>query len=131
VVGLPRPTAVAPVPDTPYAVVLVEVRPAASGLAAGSLVAGIASILVSFVVGTFAASGAQEGWGAAVAGAFAVLAGLLFAATVFLARAARRQFRSSPAWGPTSGRGAATAGLVCGWVGLGITVAIMLVALAA
>jgi hypothetical protein len=122
---------VAPVADSPFAVALVEVRPTASGPAAASLVAGIASILVAFVVGFFAAVGGRAGWGAPVAGAFALLAAVLCAAAVGLSRAGRRRIRASVAWGPTVGRGVAIAGQVCGLVGLGITAVIMLFAIPA
>ena len=56
--GLPRPVAVAPVANTPFAVALVEVRPTSSGPAAASLVAGIASVLVSQGVDTVILCGA-------------------------------------------------------------------------
>ncbi len=130
-IGLPRPTAVAPVPGTHYGVVLVEVRPTASGPAVASLVAGIASIIVSTVVLMFASAGAADGWGPAVAGAFAALAAMLGAAAVGLATAGLRGIRASAAWGPTRGRGVGIAGLICGVIGLGVTALTMLIAVAA
>jgi hypothetical protein len=129
-VGLPRPVAVAPMPGTAYAVALVEVGPTVSGPAVASLVTGVGSVLVSFVVVFFAAIGATSGWGPAVAGAFAILATLLCVAALSLRRAALRRIRSSAAWGATRGRGMAVTGLVCGLIGLGLTVITMLVALA-
>jgi len=128
--GLPRPTAVAPVPGTPFAVALVEVRPTINGPSVASLVAGIGSILVSTVVLLFAAVGAAEGWGPAVAGAFAVLATVVGVAAVGLGATGLRRIRASAAWGPTVGRGAAVTGLVCAAVGLVITVVTMAVSLA-
>ena len=130
-IGLPRPVAVAPVGDTPFAVALVEVRPLASGQAIASLVAGIASILVSLVVGIFVAAGVEGGWGPSVAGAFAVLATLLCAAAVGLSVTARRRIRDSVAWGATRGHGMAVAGLSCGLSGLAITALSMALGIAA
>lgn len=126
--GLPRPVAVAPIGDTPFSVALVEVRALPSGPAIGSLLAGIASILVSFVVGIIVGAGAGSGWGPPVAGAFAVLATVFSAASVGLAVAARRRIRTDPPWGATQGQGMATAGLTCGLVGLGLTALFMVVA---
>ena len=127
--GLPRPVAVDPVPGTPFGVAIVEVKPTTSGPASASLVVGIASILVSLVVGCFARVGADRGWGPVVAGAFAVLAALASFAAIWLASTGLRRIRGSVDWGATRGRGLAIAGLVCGLVGLGLTVLIMAVAL--
>ena len=129
-VGLPRPVAVAEVPGTPYAVALVELRPTLSGPAVASLFAGIASILVSLVVTIFTAVGAGQGWGAAVAGAFAILSTAFALGAVGLHRAALTGIRTSVSWGPTRGRGVATAGLICGLVGLGVSLLAMVIALA-
>lgn len=123
--GLPRPTAVAPVPGTAFGVALVEVRATTSGPAVGSLVTGIFSIVLALVVLLFDAA-----WGAAVAGAFALLTLLVGAAGVALGLVALRYIRRSVAWGPARGRGVAIAGLACAAVGLVSTVMIMLVALA-
>jgi len=122
--------AVAPVDGTGFAVALVEVRPTVSGPAVASLVTGIGSLLVTTVVGLFAALGARSGWGAPVAGAFAILATLLCVASVLLYRAAARRIRSSVPWGPVRGRGMGVAGMVCGLTGVGLTALIMLAALA-
>ncbi len=129
--GLPRPVAVEPVPGTPFGVAVVEVRPTTSGPASASLVAGVASILVSLIVGCFALLGAEQGWGATVAGAFAVLSGLAAVAAIVLCRTAAARMRRSVGWGPTRGRGLAIAGLVCGLVGLSLSGLLMVVALAA
>lgn len=129
--GLPRPVAVAQVADTPFAVALVEVRGTPNGPAAASLVAGIASVLVSLVVVWFALLWADAGWGPKVAGAFAVLATALFGAAAGLARGGLRRIRTSPAWGPAGGRGVAIAGLTCGIAGLGISALVMAAALTA
>lgn len=129
-VGLPRPTAVAPVAETPFGVALVEVRPTTSGPAIASLVAGIASILVSLVVIIVAAAGAAEGWGPAVAGAFAALATMAGVAAVGLGATGLRRIRASVPWGPSRGRGVAISGVVCGALGLAITALTMLAAIA-
>src|SRR5262249_32910026 len=73
VTALAVPVAAEAVPGRGSAVAIVGVSPTASGPAAGSLVTGVGSILVSLVVGCFGAVGAQSGWGPLVAGAFAVL----------------------------------------------------------
>ena len=128
-IGLPRPVAVAPVAGTSFGVALVEVRPTASGPAIASLVAGLGSVLVSTAVIFFAAAGASDGWGPAVAGAFAALAVMIGGASVALGGVALRRIRSSAPWGPTQGRGVAVSGLVIGAFGLAITALTMLIAL--
>ena len=134
----PRPLAVPPpptdaqqrarrvdaVPGTAFGVVHLEVPPATSGVAIGSLITGIASIVVAFVVICFGLTGAQEGWGAWAAGAFALLSAAAGAAGVALGILARRQIRQVRTVGALrfQGRGLATAGLACGIVGLAIAV---------
>lgn len=124
--GLPQPVAVEAVPGTPFGLAIVGVSPTTSGPATASLVTGVGSILVSFVVGCFAAGGAQAGWGPMVAGAFAVLAGLAALAALGLARAGLRQIkraRMTPGGrGAVTGRGLAISGIVCGAVGLTLTI---------
>jgi hypothetical protein len=104
-------------------VVTLDVPPVTSGLAIGALVAGIASVLVSFVVVCFGVAGAPYGWGALAAGAFTLLAVVAAAGAIVLAVAARRQINQV---GPAAairyaGKGIATSGLVTGLVGLAIT----------
>lgn len=132
-----------PVGGTPYGLAIYSAPPATSGQAVGALVAGIASVLVSLVVGCFgfsamvsAASGQPAGWGALVGGAFTILAGLLGLAGVGLGLAGLRQIRLAGAGGaaaggpapaggagvPVSGRGMAVAGIACG--GAGIVIAL-------
>jgi hypothetical protein len=115
------PRRVEAIPGTNFAVVHLDVPPAASGLAIGSLVAGIGSIVVSFVVSCFGVAGASSGWGAWVAGAFAMIAGLAGVASIVLAVLGMRQIRRAASGIRLSGRGVAVAGLVCGAVGLGLT----------
>jgi hypothetical protein len=109
----------------------VEVRPTINGPSVASLVAGIGSILVSLVVLLFAAAGASDGWGPAVAGAFAVLATVVGVAAVGLGVTGLRRIRTSAAWGPTVGRAAAVIGLVCAGLGLVVTALTMVVSLTA
>src|SRR5262249_54412294 len=118
-----------PVPGTPYAFAIVKVPPVRSGPAIGAMVAGIASIVVSFVVFCFGVSGAEAGWGVLVAGAFAILALLLGGGAVAVAMPARRAILHSA--GTLGGRGVAQAGLICGWIGIGLTVLGFLAALLA
>ncbi|MFJ8580291.1 hypothetical protein [Micromonospora sp. NPDC093277] len=106
-------------PGTPFGVVHLDVPPVASGLAVGSLVSGIASILVSVLVFCFGLSGPSLG-GAWAAGAFTVLGGLAGTAAIVAGLLARRQIRR-PAPPPAvrfTGNGLAVAGLSCGGVGL-------------
>ena len=63
-----EPERVDQVTGTGFGLVQFQVAPITSGLAIGSLVAGIASILVSLAVVCFGVAGAQEGWGGWVAG---------------------------------------------------------------
>ena len=120
----PRPAARAvrllPVAGTPYALAYPQVPPITSGPAIGSMVAGIASILVGLVMTCLGLSGARAGWGALVAGAFAILSLLIGAAAIGVGTAARRIIRRAA--GTVTGRGMATAGLACGWVGAGLSV---------
>jgi hypothetical protein len=118
--GLPAPTAVDPVPDSPFGVAILPPPATSSGAATASLVAGIASLLVSFVVTCFGLLGAPDGWGPIVAGAFAVLAGAAGAAGQSLGISGRRQVRRSA--GSVTGRGLATWGIACAASGLVVTV---------
>lgn len=113
-------TRIEPVPGTEFGVAYASVPPVVSGLAVGSLVAGIGSILVALVVTCFGLAGARGGWGAWTAGAFALLALLASAVAIMLGLLARRQI-SAPAPASAvrySGRGLAVAGMSCGGVGL-------------
>jgi hypothetical protein len=119
---------VEPVPGTPYGLAVLGAPAAASGAAVGALVAGISSILVVTLVGCFGLAGADAGWGLWVAGAFAVLAGGLGGAGVWLGVVGLRQTRRGRAGvePALTGRGMAVAGLVCG----GAALVIMLCTLA-
>jgi hypothetical protein len=118
-----------PVPGTEFGVAYVPVAPTASGLAIGSLVAGIGSVAVSLIVGCFGIAGGSAGWGFLVAGAFAVLAGLLGVGAAGIGIVAMRQIRA--ARGRLTGRGIAIAGISCGGAGVVLTGAGMLIALVA
>ncbi|OKI69111.1 hypothetical protein [Micromonospora sp. CB01531] len=116
----PRPPKrVDPVPGTPFGVVHLDVAPVTSGLAIGSLVAGIASILVSLLVFCFGIAGPNLG-GAWAAGAFTVLGALAGGAAIVTGLLGRRQIRrpAPPPGVRFTGRGLAVAGLSCGGVGL-------------
>ena len=115
--GINRPQ---PVGGTPFAYAYVRVPPVTSGLAIGSLIAGIASIAVALAMVCLGLGGAADGWGALVAGAFAILSILLGAAGVAFGRSAARLIRR--AGGATAGSGMASAGMICGWVGVGVSV---------
>jgi len=114
---------VEPVNGTPFAVVYLDVAPVTAGLAVGSLVAGIGSVMVAIAVGCFGLAGAQGGWGGWAAGAFAILAALLGTAGVVLGLLGQRQIRQAapPPAVRFTGRGLAIAGMSCGGAGLAIT----------
>jgi hypothetical protein len=118
------PARVDPIPGTPFGLLYLKVPAGTSGPAVGSQVTGIASILVGLVVACLGLSGARQGWGAWVAGAFAVLAVVLGVAGIGLALTGLRQVRRPPAPGTVqvTGRGLAIAGLSCGSAGLAVTV---------
>ena len=120
-----RPARVEHVPGTEFALVQLQVPPIPSGLATGSLLAGIASILVSLLVFCFGLSGASDGWGGWVGGAFALLAVLAGGGAVALGLVATRQIRRSAEPGRIrfTGRGRAIAGVSCGGTGAGIALA--------
>ena len=123
------PVEVRPVPGTPFMVAVVGIAPTTSGRAVASLVAGLGSIIVSLVVGCFGVLGGQDGWGAKVAGAFALLALFAGVASVVLGRMATREIRRVRAAERPRGRGIALAGLICGATGIGLTVLSFLLAL--
>jgi hypothetical protein len=116
------PARVEPLPGTEFAMVQLQVPPGTSGLATGSMIAGIASIGVSTLVLCFGAIGKSEGWGGWVAGAFALLAVLVGTGAVVLGLVAKRQIRRSGRDGRLRfvGNGQATAGVSCGSAGAGI-----------
>jgi hypothetical protein len=141
--SLRAPRRVDAVPGTPFGLVYLDVAPVTSGPAVAALVTGIASMLVAFGAGCMGLLGRSGGWGGWAAGAFAVLAGLLGIVGVLLGELGRRQTgavgsaarpgttRRSVAWPPVAegappvrytGHGLAVAGLICGGVGLALTV---------
>ena len=113
-----------PVAGTEFGLVQLQVAPIASGLATGSLIAGVGSIGVSFLVLCFGLAGSSDNWGGLVAGAFAVLGVLVGGGAAALGAVALRQIRRSHRPGQIrfTGRGVAIAGISCGAAGLGISV---------
>lgn len=111
------------VPGTEFGLVQLRVEPLTSGLATGSLMAGIAAIVVSLLVLCFGLVGAQADWGGLVAGAFTLLSVVAGGGAVALGLAGRRQIRLSGQTGQVrfTGRGLAVAGISCGAVGAGIS----------
>ena len=118
---LPPSARVDPVGGTPFGVAYLRIPATVSGAAIGSLLAGIASVFVSFVAGCFGVG--TEG-GVVAAGAFAVLATAAGLGAVGLGVVGLRQ--AVRAGGRVSGRGMAIGGLVCGGCGIVITGAAML-----
>lgn len=126
-----QPERIDPLPGTQFGLVQFRVMPITSGLGIGSLIAGIASILVSFLVLCFGVVGAKGGWGGWVSGAFTVLSVVVGVGAIALGVVSRRQIRGSGRTGQVrfTGKGMATAGLVCGCVGAGIALSSLVLAL--
>jgi hypothetical protein len=116
-------------PGTPYGLAILRVPPVTSGPAIGAMIAGIGSILVALATACFGATGASAGWGALVAGAFAILAVLLGVAALCTGLMSARSIRSAA--GGLVGRGMARAGVICGTVGIGLAAIAFFGALAA
>jgi hypothetical protein len=121
-----RPVRIDPIPGTHFGIAYPGLNPTVSGLAVGSMVAGIGSIVVSLLVLCFGLVGAQRGWGPLVAGAFTVLAVAVGGAALAAALVANRQIRRSA--GENTGRGLAITGLVCGSVGAALALSGLLLA---
>jgi hypothetical protein len=120
--GLWQPARIDPVGGTGYGLVQLEVRPATSSVAVGSLIAGIGSLCASVLVLCFGLAGSADGWGGWVAGAFALLSVLVGGGAAALGLIAIRQIRRSGVDGRLRfvGRGNAVAGISCGAAGAGI-----------
>jgi hypothetical protein len=118
-----QPARIEPVAGTEFALVQLQVPPVGSGQATGSLIAGIGSILVSFLVLCFGVTGASRGWGGWVAGAFTVPGVLVGGGAIALGLIARRQIRGSGRQGRIrfTGSGRALGGIICGAAGVGIS----------
>ena len=117
-----QPARVDPVAGTEYGLVQLQVSPAVSGPAIGSLIAGIGSLVASVLVLCFGLAGSEAGWGGWVAGAFALLGVVVGAGAVVLGLIATRQIRRSGRDGLLrfTGRGMAIAGISCGTAGAGM-----------
>lgn len=118
-------------PGTEFGLVQFRVEPITSGLAVGSLLAGLGAIVVSLLVLCFGLIGGSAGWGALVAGAFTVLSVAGGGGAVALGMIARRQIRRSGQTGQVrfTGRGLAVAGICCGAAGVGIAAVSLVLAL--
>nr|WP_239174506.1 hypothetical protein [Actinoplanes cyaneus] len=115
------------VSGTRFGLVQLRVVPITSGLAIGSLIAGIASILVSLLVICFGFT-AGGPW---VGGAFTLLSVLGAGGAIAAAVLALRQIRRSGEPGRVrfTGRGLAISGIVCGGSGAGISLLALLLEL--
>ncbi|GAA2628127.1 hypothetical protein GCM10010399_69670 [Dactylosporangium fulvum] len=114
------------VQGTPFGVAYPLVQSTPSGPSIGSLVAGIASILVSLFVTCLGVGGAQEGWGPTAGGAFTALAVFLGLGAIGLGVFGMRQIRL--AGRGVTGRGMAITGIVLGSVGAGFALFSLLLA---
>ncbi|WP_205650142.1 hypothetical protein [Actinoplanes solisilvae] len=119
-----RPERVDVLPGTDFGLVQFRVEPITSGLAIGSMIAGIGSILVSLLVICFGLVGSAEGWGGWVAGAFTLLSVAAGGGAVAIGVVSRRQIRRSGQTGQVrfTGAGLGMAGIICGAIGAGIAV---------
>ena len=126
-----QPERVDVLPGTEFGLVQLRVEPITSGLAIGSLIAGIGSILVALLVLCFGLVGANAGWGGWVSGAFAVLAVVAGGGAITVGLIARRQIRGSGRIGQVrfTGGGVAIAGVSCGAAGVGIALLSLALAL--
>ncbi|WP_236029677.1 hypothetical protein [Paractinoplanes lichenicola] len=117
-----RPERVDALPGTEFGLVQLRVEPITSGLAIGSLIAGIGSILASLLVLCFGVAGSSGGWGGWVSGAFTLLSVLVGGGAIALGVVARRQVRTSGQTGQVrfTGAGLGMSGIVCGASGAGI-----------
>jgi hypothetical protein len=126
-----QPERVEALPGTEFGLVQLRVMPITSGLAIGSLLAGIGSILVAVLVLCFGVWGAKGGWGGWVSGAFTVLSVVVGAGAIGLGLVSRRQIRRSGHTGQVrfTGGGMAVGGLICGCAGAGIALLSLTLAL--
>ena len=109
-----------PVAGTDFGLAYARVAPVRSGPGIGSLIVGIASILVAGLEICLGLTGSVKGWGPLVAGAFAILAFVLGSGAAVLATLARRAIKRAA--GAIDGRSIAFAGLICGLCGAGLAV---------
>ncbi len=114
-------------PGTEFGLAYFSIPPTVSGQAISGLVAGILSVVVSLVVGCFGVTGARQGWGPLVGGAFAVLATAAGSAAIGLGWFSVRQITRSE--GRLAGLGMAVAGISCGGTGLALTAMAMMLSL--
>ncbi|SLL97478.1 MULTISPECIES: hypothetical protein [unclassified Actinoplanes] len=114
-----EPERVDVVSGTDFGLVQLRVVPITSGLAIGSLIVGIGSILVALITACFGFGGASA-W---VAGAFSLLSVLAGGGAVTAAVIAMRQIKRSGGPGRVrfTGRGLAISGIACGAAGSGIS----------
>lgn len=126
-----QPERVDPVPGTEFGLVHMRVVPITSGLAIGSLVAGIGAILVSLLVFCFGLAGAEDSWGGWVAGAFTLLSLAIGGGAAAVGAVARRQIRRAgePGHVRFTGGGMAVAGIACGLTGAGIALLALMLSL--
>jgi hypothetical protein len=117
-----QPARVDALPGTEFGLVQLRVEPITSGLAIGSLIAGIGAILVSLLVLCFGLWGSSGGWGSWVSGAFTLLSVAAGVGATAIGLVARRQIRRSGQVGQVrfTGGGLAIAGISCGAAVAGI-----------
>jgi hypothetical protein len=108
------------VPGTDFGLAYAQLAPITSGQAVGSMIAGIASILVTLVEAAFGIGGAASGWGATVAGAFGILAVVFGSAAIGIGIVARRAIKRSA--GALRGNGVGRTGIILGIIGVSLAV---------
>ncbi|MGI5245646.1 hypothetical protein [Dactylosporangium sp. CA-139066] len=113
------------VQGTPFGVAYPTFQAVPSGQATGSLVAGIASVLVALFAICLGVTGAKDGWGLAASGAFTILGVFLGGGAIGLGLYGLRRIRRAGGQGIT-GRGMGISGIVLGAVGAGLALLALL-----
>ena len=121
------PERIDPVPGTAFGLAYAQLPPITSGQAVGSLVVGIASIIVTLIESVFGLAGASHGWGAEVAGAFGILAVLFGGAAIGMGVVSMRAIKRSQ--GAMRGHGIGRSGMILGIIGVSLAVISFLLSL--
>lgn len=116
------------VQGTPFGVAYPTVQSTPSGPSIGSMIAGIASVLVALFATCLGVGGAKNGWGPAASGAFTALGVFLGLGAIGLGVYGTRQIRRA-AGRVITGRGMAITGIVLGSIGAGLALLAVVAAL--
>jgi hypothetical protein len=123
------PERIEAVAGTDFGLAYAQLEPIMSGQAVGSMILGIASILVTLPEAALGLRGAGAGWGALISGAFGILATLLGSAAIGIGVVATRSVKRSV--GSLRGYGIGKAGIILGIIGVSLAVISFVLALIA